>query len=758
MAKKKAKSKAGQSAAGKDKHANPNSVLALRGDTTKTKSSTRGKEQKAKIVRGEVKLGDQDILPKDDKRMKQRSIQEYKLKSGESRKNGKRKTQSRIANPEAAVNRILDKFSDQSFIKDGQGASSTLMCQACQQRVVPDAFTVKVHIYGQKGVVSANTPTIKHQVNLKQLNKRQAHNPLITNSLTKFDALFNPVGTTLPDQHRSQKVKALMTLLEAGIPINKLQTPGFKHAMEKAFGTPLSPSHLPDFMPVVRDVQKAELGAELSDGDLFSAFFDCAFRFANTFCFVVRKWIANRPQHRLICLHLTGHSLTSVEQAGLIATSAVTSVAPPLPINKMILGHADSCGVNIGTWPLLQPVLHPGADLVLCKSHLFSNSGKEVAAPHVKDLVQCMTAFQVSGNAKAIFMTVYGQQMAGHNDIRWYCEFEQAHQQFLNYPVISTYVQQLTANGVCPATTTKLSALLAQHGPELKQQLAVYVEGMLPFVQATYKTETDSADAVFELFETVEGLREHMRICRGHHPTNLGLPNTRAVARDHVSQQNPGFAAVQIDGLVNAVVAQQRLVLEPAFQYFERNFQVGLGAHANNLALFDVARHFHPGLMVILQWSGPTLFNKLQSVRFLDTSNPDPLLRAAPVVNEAAAYLALAQGRNVTRATDTVGYVAQRSARLANDTVYVQVLDGSRSGRRSSRNSKGCTRNYVGCAIFRGRREGFFDLQRPLWPPTISRTRRLRVCCHSAQMQCKLQRILASITLLALNAASQTRT
>ncbi len=97
---------------------------------------------------------------------------------------------------------------------------------------------------------------------------------------------------------------------------------------------------------------------------------------------------------------------------------------------------------------------------------------------------------------------------------------------------------------------------MTQHGPELKAQLATYIEQ--PFVEATYKTETDASDAAFLLFETVEGLTENIRVCRGYHPTNLGLPN--AVIRARLQQQYPAFTAPQIDGLVNAAVAQQRRV------------------------------------------------------------------------------------------------------------------------------------------------------------------------------------------------------
>ena len=153
--------------------------------------------------------------------------------------------------------------------------------------------------------------------------------------------------------------------------------------------------------------------------------------------------------------------------------------------------------------------------------------------------------------------------------VRWYCDFEQAQQQFRNFTVLPLFVQQLVADGVCPATTAGLVTQLTA-GPvrnELALQLCVQADTMTPFVRATYETETDSADAVFHLFERVQRLRTHIVTSRGA----AGLPNTRALARQHVMAQHPGMPLAQLAVEVNNIANAQLQLVEPAFLYFERH-------------------------------------------------------------------------------------------------------------------------------------------------------------------------------------------
>ena len=60
-------------------------------------------------------------------------------------------------------------------------------------------------------------------------------------------------------------MKALITLLEAGVPAEKLNTRSSRSAMEAAFKVSLtSPSHLLELVPVVQELQKKELSEEYS--------------------------------------------------------------------------------------------------------------------------------------------------------------------------------------------------------------------------------------------------------------------------------------------------------------------------------------------------------------------------------------------------------------------------------------------------------------------------------------------------------------
>jgi hypothetical protein len=472
---------------------------------------------------------------------------------------------------ELQVINMIACFPNQSFVKVGSGPQCKMRCQGCNKDLTPKKSIVEQHIYGASRKEGPDTQLVAHQRKLHKYNKRTAKDPTVLEALREHDAKFHAVGQSLEPHIRTGRVHALTTLLEAGIPIEKLNNLNFRTAMETAFKVPMTgSSHMGDLIPVVRSVQQRKLGEECTK-DLYSAFWDGTTRVCEVFVFIVRTWIQSRVQHRLMECRFLDHSLTAPEQAGVIMSTALSSANPPLPLTKMLFQTVDACATNAATEPILRPVVHPANTMILCFSHFFANCGKQAQLQHVKTLVECLTALQVSGNAVSLFRQAFGAAPAGHSAVRWYCDYTQARQVFLGYPSLTTLYTALDASGTCPATSAKLGTLISVDEEQLKYQLATNEDALGPFAMACYDTESDAPDACFWVFERIQSLITHVSIQRGHNGNNPGMPNVRAVARAHIAS-HPHLSRLPAgaqDAQVDLVVVQQRLAVEPVFSYFE---------------------------------------------------------------------------------------------------------------------------------------------------------------------------------------------
>jgi hypothetical protein len=98
--------------------------------------------------------------------------------------------------------------------------------------------------------------------------------------------------------------------------------------------------------------------------------------------------------------------------------------------------------------------------------------------------------------------------MVRFQNVRWYVEYEQAYQIFLNYPAVLAWVSDCEALGHAPAAIASVRAVVSQHNHTLKSQLSMFVDALDPLVRCCYELEGDKVLTL--LIEVVEHIRTYI--------------------------------------------------------------------------------------------------------------------------------------------------------------------------------------------------------------------------------------------------------
>ena len=141
----------------------------------------------------------------------------------------------------------------------------------------------------------------------------------------------------------------------------------------------------------------------------------------------------------------------------------------------------DRCAVNYAAHQVLKG-LSPNALPIGCSSHTASHPGEKAVLPLVKALVEALSIATHSIGARTLFKQAYGEAIEGHSQIRWYCSFNQAKQQFRDFVHLTHWVRALEFNGFIKKSVEKLKTVL-ETPKQLKLELSVMVDAFDLFVR-----------------------------------------------------------------------------------------------------------------------------------------------------------------------------------------------------------------------------------------------------------------------------------
>ena len=239
-----------------------------------------------------------------------------------------------------------------------------LYCRACSSNVGNRLQHTRQHC-----------TSTRHKTKVQAWVTSGSDKVVISDLLDDYDTTHNPRGRNEDAEVRVHRVSVLHTLLEAGIPINKVETPSFRVLLERAggFNAKLTgPSHLLELLPVVTKLEFDKIISELA-GQPFTVIWDGTTRVAEVYVVIVRFWKDGKVTQRVIGLKLLDHPLTGPENCGVLVS---TAAKVQLDWAYCVQFVADRAGTNKVAVDMLKPQA-PKAFLQGCCSHTFTHVGEK---------------------------------------------------------------------------------------------------------------------------------------------------------------------------------------------------------------------------------------------------------------------------------------------------------------------------------------------------------------------------------------------
>ena len=316
-----------------------------------------------------------------------------------------------------------------------------------------------------------------------------------------YDATESPIGETLPEQHHLYHIKVVRTFFLAGVPLNKLSV--FRELLKKMRIACQIGGHMSDLIPFILQQEKEQIKKEIS-GKAISAVFDGTSRLGEVFVIVVRfvdsDWCV---QQRMIRLQLLVKTMTGDE----IARQIINTLSVEYAIqSQQVMGMIHDCAsTNNVAMPTLK-VLYPCMLGVGCFSHTLNRVGENFNIPFANDFVTHWL-FSHSSKARFLWKERSGLAICSYCPTSWRSKWEVMHQLMKVFGDVEPFLR--SSDDFSGNTRAKLLEYFADSTKmrTLKVELASVVDAGKPFVEATYKLESDGP-IVLECFDVISALDE----------------------------------------------------------------------------------------------------------------------------------------------------------------------------------------------------------------------------------------------------------
>ena len=312
-------------------------------------------------------------------------------------------------------------------------------------------------------------------------------------------------------------------------------------------------------------------------------------------------------------LKLLAKSMTGDEVAQqIIVVSTELGIAP----HYIVAAMGDRASVNDAAMRTIKVLYNQLTDIG-CFSHTLDHVGDRMNTPVLNDFSKgWIGMFSRSPKLRLLWRTQTGRCVPSYSTTRWWSRFEVIDQILTAFGDVETFI--MSNDDLPPASSGKLREILNDPAKlrKLKVELAIMVDAMRLFVNATYKLEGDSALSLI-VYEQLSIL--YASISTQHYP------NVVAVTREEAS----GNASHE-----QQLSAYVRSCVQPAYNYFKSKFDNDLKPALN---CFKAARYFSPSKCSELR---PTVAD-------IDSLRVFPFLDSQPMIDglkaELPAYLAAAE-------------------------------------------------------------------------------------------------------------------
>ena len=460
-------------------------------------------------------------------------------------------------------------------------SAGRLFCRACREDIAIKRSVVVNHINSNK-----------HKESKEKLRKKSAREQDIADALRIHDSETHRKGESLAEGQKVYRVKVVMALMKAGIPIGKLDCLPLRNLLEESGYRLTDTRHLLDLVPFVLQQERALIRSEIQ-GKHVAIIFDGTTRLGEVLAVVIRFVDEWEVKQRLVRLEFLQKSVNGEELARELIS--ILSVALGVESSYLLAVMHDRASVN-GAAMRTVSIVYPNAVDIGCMSHTLDLVGDKFKAPLLHQFFTLwISLFSHSPKARAIWKEQTGRAMSSYSTTRWWSRWEVLNQLLQQFGDVVLFLER--NEDVGPATRLKLLGILRnpQSVTLLKVELAAVVDIGSYFVKGTYNLEGDGILAV-DCYEEILKIRN--AIAANYYP------NLSAVCRDIFPADVANQQQLRDYGLA---------CVQPGLQYFQGKF----GSDTiHPVSTFKLARLFSPKVASELQPSAADI-DELSAIPFL---------------------------------------------------------------------------------------------------------------------------------------------
>ena len=424
--------------------------------------------------------------------------------SGKKRSSGQALTARYVPKTISPAQRARE-FPEEQLVESG----GKLFCRACRE-----TLCVK------RSVVLNHVKSTKHKVGKNKLKTKEAREADLAVALEKHDDKTHRKGETLPEAQKVYRARVAIAMMEAGIPLSKLDCPGLRDLLEENSFRLTDSRHMMDMMPFILEEQHARVKDEIQGKDI-SIIFDGTTRLGEVLVVVVRFLEEWAIKQRLVSVQFLQKSVNGDELARLIIS--ILSVSLGVESGRLLAVMRDGASVNAAALRTVA-IVYPSLLDVCCISHTLDLVGDKFRV-HTVSLFFTLwvSLFAHSAKVRAKWKERTGRSMATYSQTRWWSRWEIMQQVLEQFGGVEPFLQENA--DLSAATRAKLLQIL--HDPQqllsLKVELAAIVDMGVHFVRATYSLEGDGL-LVLKCYEEISKIRAAI--------TSECYPNLQAIVRD----------------------------------------------------------------------------------------------------------------------------------------------------------------------------------------------------------------------------------
>ena len=397
---------------------------------------------------------------------RKRKVKTNALPVGDRRSQCRSSARSLSYTPQSVTPRQREsKFPDECLDVSG----GKLFCTACRKEICLKCQVIRLHIQSKK-----------HAVGKEHLQAKKSKDIDIVKCFQQYSRRENVVGVTLSEDCQVHRIKVVTTFLEAGIPLNKVDS--FRDLLEENSTRLAGRRSLSDLILFVREMEEKQILQE-TKGRKLSVIFDGTTRMGQALAILVRFVDDDFCiQQCLVRLQLLSKSLAGEELAREITVLQAHYKVLPGSLLGAMHDRASVNNVAMNTIGIVFPSLLD----IGCMSHTIDHVGDKFLTPVLDDFVTAwVQMFSHSLKSRLLWSNRVGFSGRMLCKTRWWSTWEVSDQLLQVFGDTEPFLVQ--NDDLAPQTRQKMLSILQDSTKKVSLQIemAAVVDAGREFVKCT---------------------------------------------------------------------------------------------------------------------------------------------------------------------------------------------------------------------------------------------------------------------------------